>query len=195
MKVNIIYLVGVIGSGKDHYVEHYKVKEGEVIHEIKIGSTLTKIASDIYGVDLSNKELYEKWKYTENNREKLITLAESIKFHLGNEVFAERAAIEILETIKRSANIKVLTFIISDSCFPSDIQTIYSYVEGALLYDLDCILFYKIHFCNYKSSKYSIIPTQPREKFPIFLINEGFETGREWSYGEFKYILNQYRLK
>ena len=199
MEVNIICLVGVIGSGKDHFVETYKKKEGEEVFEIKIGSTLTKIASDIYGVDLSNKELYERWKYTDNNRSKLVTLAESIKFHLGKNIFATQAAQKIVGIISgkgRHEKDEILTFIISDSCFPNDIKTICNVLELFYLHNveinsLDC----RIHFCNYKSPRYSIKKDQPREQFPIFLIKEGFKDNTEWSYEEFEILYDTYLTK
>ena len=207
MEVNIICLVGVIGSGKDYFVETYKKehpKEG--VFEIKIGSTLTKIASNIYGVDLSNKELYEKWKYEGNNRIKLITLAESIKLYLGKNIFATQAVRKIADIIREEEsqeNNKIITFIISDSCFPNDIETVCDTLELFYLNTISAFVIYgdgtilldrRIHFCNFKSPRYSIKKDQPREQFPIFLIDQGFADGTEWSYEEFTKVIDLYNM-
>lgn len=202
MKLNIICLVGVIGSGKDYYVEHYKAEEGEIVHEIKVGSLMTKIAADVYKTDLSTKQLYEKWKNTEDNREKLITLVESIKKYLGEDIFANQAAEEINEVAWQNMYAKTITCIISDACFPSNIKAIYKGVIAQFPTNVSTIPIlpirlanFKIHFCNYKSPRYVIISSQPREKFPIFLINQGFQDGQEWNYEAFKTIIEFYDLK
>ena len=193
MKLNIICLVGVIGSGKDYYVEHYKAEEGEIVHEIKIGNLMTKIAADVYKTDLSTKQLYEKWKNTEDNREKLITLVESIKKYLGEDIFANRTAKEINEFVWQNIDAETITCIVSDACFPSDIKTIYNITTIPVIPMR--LANFKVHFCNYKSPRYAIIPSQPREKFPIFLINQGFQDGQVWNYEEFKTIIEFYNLK
>lgn len=198
MEVNIIYLVGVIGSGKDYFVETYKKKHPkEEVFEIKIGSTLTKIASYIYGVDLSNKELYEEWKYEESNRVKLVKLSESIKYYLGNNIFVKNAVDNIInKLIVNDKSKKTLTFIISDSCFPSDISFIYKEIDSCYHhYRSDYTVDHIVHFCNYKSPKYCLKEDQPREKFPIFLINEGFKDNTEWLYSDFEKIISYYKIK
>ena len=90
--MKIIMVCGVIGSGKDYFLEQYKKEHpDEDVVEIKFAEPLKAIIGNMYSIDISDKDKYEEWKNKPENRLLLQNLAEGIKDNLSQTIFAKKA--------------------------------------------------------------------------------------------------------
>lgn len=185
----IILVFGVKGSGKDYFVENYKkvfeklpianaCKEQIVV--LKFADPLIKLFSDIYGIDLSDKILYENWKL--ENRHLLQNAGTSLKSIFGKDIFGKYVEKQIREHLN-SNRTKTFSFIITDLRFLDELQPILLLAEIPI----------KFYFTNYRSPKYSLDDPHESEKLAQAWAKadkkEGFYT-----YTEFMQINSELKL-
>lgn len=156
----IILVFGVKGSGKDYFVENYKkvfeklpiantFKEQVIV--LKFADPLTKLFSDIYGIDLSDKILYENWKL--ENRHLLQNAGTSLKNIFGKDIFGKYVEAQIRKYLSIKKD-RFTTFIITDLRFLDELQPILLLPEIQI----------KFYFANYHSPKYSLDDSHESEK-------------------------------
>jgi tRNA uridine 5-carbamoylmethylation protein Kti12 len=134
--MKIIMVCGVIGSGKDYFLEQYKKEHpDEEVVEIKFAEPLKAIISNMYSIDVSDKSKYEEWKNKPENRLLLQNLAEGIKENLSQTIFAKKAVDRMNEYVFSCYNrefIKLPTFIISDFRYKEELDVVFNYINYTL---------------------------------------------------------------
>lgn len=181
--MKIIFVCGVIKSGKDYYVEEYKrLHTEEDVVEIKFSTPIRVLVSLATGLDLSDKIIYEKWKSLPQNRQMLVDIGAYLKKSYNRIVFANMALKKIL-LYKNKEN---KTFIISDFRFPFETHPFETYAPYMIDND-----FY-VHFCNYKSDEYNCNINQHTEYMAQWLCTQGYQHNTHWRLGEFITLIQQY---
>ena len=173
--MKIIMVCGVIGSGKDYFLEQYKKEHpDEEVVEIKFAEPLKAIISNMYSIDVSDKSKYEEWKNKPENRLLLQNLAEGIKENLYKDLFAAKATDKIGDYIESyDKDISQLTFIISDFRYNEELVTMCNYVDY-ILYRSYCLY---VYFTNYISDRYDKTNTHKSEKMAQDMVKDGYEEG------------------
>lgn len=177
--MKIIMVCGVIGSGKDYFLEQYKKEHpDEEVVEIKFAEPLKAIIGNMYSIDVSDKSKYEEWKNKPENRLLLQNLAEGIKDNLSQTIFAKKAVDRMNEYVFSCYNrefIKLPTFIISDFRYKEELDVVFNYIN----YTLCSICTYElyVYFTNYISDRYDKTNTHKSEKMAQDMVKDGYETG------------------
>lgn len=185
----IILVFGVKGSGKDYFVENYKkvfeklpianaCKEQIVV--LKFAAPLTKLLSDMYGIDLSDTLLYEQWKV--ENRHLLQNAGSSLKNMFGKDIFGKYVEAQIREYLSINKG-KSTTFIITDLRFLDELQPILLLSESQI----------RFYFTNYHSPKYSLDDSHESEKLAQAWAKAGKKEGF-YTYTEFMQINSELKL-
>ena len=177
--MKIIMVCGVIGSGKDYFLEQYKKEHpDEEVVEIKFAEPLKAIISNMYSIDVSDRSKYEEWKNKPENRLLLQNLAEGIKENLSQTIFAKKAVDRMNKYVFNCYNrefIKLPTFIISDFRYKEELDVVFNYIN----YTLCSLCTYKlyVYFTNYISDRYDKTNTHKSEKMAQDMAKDGYETG------------------
>lgn len=183
--MKIILISGVIGSGKDFFVEKYRLsRPGEKIMHLKFASGLVKIASETFGVDLSDSHNYDKWKLTGKNRTFLINLGCALKRHVDIAIFPKM----VINEIKAGMEDGYDTFVISDFRFPVEYFTIKNFVEGTSG-DRRAL---EVYTTDFKSYRYEIRHEQSSERMAIMLRSRGAYDGMNWDLDKLEDIMFEY---
>lgn len=170
--MKIILVCGVIGSGKDYFVKQYKLDHPhEDVEEKKFAYPIRLFTGKLVGVNLLNETTYESWKADPKNRQLLVDVGQFMKDATSNDIWA----VGVLKQLTEDK-----TYIISDFRFPIELRTICA-IHSPI-----------IHFCNYKSNRYTINPNQISEKMACYLVSRGIQNGQEFNCGEFETIIREY---
>lgn len=165
--MKIILLMGVIGSGKDYYAEQYITQHPkEVVLIRKFATPLKLLVNATVSENLLDLETYEQWKLHLPNREKLVKLAIELK-DLFHKRILTQATINLLKQDLEDFDYwqPNLTIIFTDCRLLHEIEEIHKLAE-------DLQASFEIILCNYKSTRYQIIPFHPTEKFAIKLLDD-----------------------
>lgn len=185
----IILVFGVKGSGKDFFVEKYKKELEELpiantfkeqVIVLKFADPLTKLFSDIYGINLSDKILYEDWKL--ENRHLLQNAGTSLKNIFGKDIFGKYVEAQIRKYLSINKD-KFTTFIITDLRFLDELQPILLLAEIPI----------KFYFTNYRSPKYSLDDSHESEKLAQAWAKANKKEGF-YTYAEFMQINSELKL-
>lgn len=170
--MKVILVCGVIGSGKDYFVKKYRRENPqEEVQELKFAWPIRQFTGSLVGVNLLNEPTYESWKSDPKNRQMLVDVGQYMKEATTQDIWA----LGVLHQLSQDK-----TYIISDFRFPVEFRTICSKFQAV------------IHFCNYKSARYTLNPNQISEKMACFLVDKGFEDNQEFSCEEFKGIIEEF---
>lgn len=181
--MKIIFVCGVIKSGKDYYFEEYKRQHpDEEVIEIKLSNPIREMIEIVDGIDLSDKAVYEQWKSIPENRQKMVDLGAYLKTVKDKLIFAEIALYNILHC----ENGENKTFIISDFRFPFELDPFAHYA-----YHVDEGDIY-VHFCNYKSEGYNSSIDQHTEYMAQWLCRQGYEHNTHWNLDDFLTLIQKY---
>lgn len=173
--MKVILVCGVIGSGKDYFVKKYKKDHPEeVVEEKKFAWPIRQFTGKLVGVNLMNEPTYESWKSDPKNRQLLVDVGQYMKEATTEDIWALGVLNQLTED---------KTYIISDFRFPVEYKTICSKHQAT------------IHFCNYKSARYTINPNQISERMACFLVSKGLEDGQEFTCSEFDKLINEFERK
>lgn len=177
--MKIIMVCGVIGSGKDYFLEQYKREHpDEDVVEIKFAEPLRAIVSNMYSIDISDKAKYEEWKNKPENRLLLQNLAEGIKDNLSQTIFAKKAVDKIKDYVfnyYRNEGMKLPTFIISDFRYKEELDVVFNHTNYIFSSLCDCNLY--VYFTNYISDRYDKTNTHKSEKMAQDMVKDGYEDG------------------
>lgn len=183
----IILVCGVIKSGKDYYVDEYRLTHpDEVVIELKFSNYLREIVELVLGIDLKDKEVYEKWKSVPENRQILVDLGFSMKKKSGKNIFSSAVYNEINSLLLSITH--NTTFIISDFRFPFEKDLINENDNYLLWLWFDTY----VHFCNYKSEQYNGSIDQHTEYMAQWLCSKGYEHNTHWTLEEFNNLIKEY---
>jgi len=180
MALQVIGLIGVIGSGKSFLAQEY-VKQGYV--ELPMAKTLKDILSIVLGVDFHQEEVkkmvFDLPNGKFNGRELLIKLGDEVRAE--NPYFWANAwknsATDVLDS-KRS-------IVIPDVRYTEEIVVISKVtlqVTKSFFYGIP--IEERFIFCNYKSDRYNADNDYKSEKLAQHLLKKGLKHGHELNYAE-----------
>lgn len=173
--MKVILVCGVIGSGKDYFVKKYrKDHPEEIVEEKKFAWPIRQFVGKLVGVNLMNEATYESWKADPKNRQLLVDVGQYMKEATTEDVWAVGVLNQLTED---------KTYIISDFRFPIEFRVICSKYEAI------------IHFCNYKSARYTINPNQISERMACFLVSKGIPDNQDFTCSEFDKLINEFEGK
>jgi len=176
--MKIILVTGVIGSGKDYFVEQYKREHpDERVEHLKFATPIVDLASRMFGLNLHDKETYEAWKAIPENRKWMVDIGQSLKAVFGKNIFAKATLDKVEDMVWYGVN----TVIVSDFRFPIEFQEFYNR-------DIE----FEIHFTDFKSERYKVAREQVTEGMAIWLLSQGYTNGASWNQFEFKNIIDNY---
>lgn len=177
-KIDIIGLVGVIGSGKSHKARALS-QSGFI--ELTLADEVKHLSHELLNINIPQNKLTsfkDKGKISivgENIlsnldvRQFYINVGQKLKLHLNNEnIWIDKLIEKIKFKISKGHN----KIVISDIRFPNELSSLVKLQIPN--YDLNL----KIIFCNYKSSRYKIIDSDS-EHFAQSFIEKGFQDGDE----------------
>lgn len=187
--MKLILVTGVIGSGKDYYVQKYQEEHpDELVVHMKFAGALRTIAAESFGEELWDDDIYEKWKAIEDNRMFLINLGVSLKKNISEDIFANILVKQFLRYAKHITTDNI-TLIISDFRFPIEFESICCHWD---LIDRFEEVNVQVVLVDYKSPRYAIKKNQVSELMAIWLIEQGYKHGTVWDEDGFVKVMNEY---
>lgn len=180
MNIEIIGLIGVIGSGKDYLCNTYTDKGFKRL-------AFADSSKDLLWEVLQWKPISEKEEmdfkdsyklYIDNNkndfhrisgRELIINFSEKLKQNFGKDIWIDNLILKIKKGIIKNYN----KFIISDVRFIEEVYKINDFCSYRDKEFKDKVNLQFI-FCNYKSNRYNII-NNPSELLAQSLIKKGYD--------------------
>lgn len=179
--MKLILVTGVIGSGKDYFIEQYKRNHpDENVRHIKFAEPIVDLASRMFNVNLADKQVYESWKAVYENRKWLVDIGQNLKKVFGNNIFAKRALHRVIDM---RGNPNIHTCIITDFRFPVEFYEFWN----------NSLRSFEIHFTDFHSERYKIAPEQVSERMAIWLLEQGAKDGQVWSHLDFKKLIEKYK--
>lgn len=180
MNIDIVGLIGVIGSGKDYLSNTYLDKGFKRL-------AFADSSKDLLWEVLQWKPISEKEEidfkdsyklYIDNNkndfhrisgRELIISFSEKLKENFGKDIWIDNLIMKIKKGIVKEYN----KFIITDVRFVDEVYKIKDFCSYREKEYKDKVNL-KFVFCNYNSDRYSII-NNPSEFLAQSLIKKGYE--------------------
>lgn len=179
MKLEIIGLIGVIGSGKTYLSNTYK---NEGYKELSYAESSKELLWEILEWKPVSQEEENKFKdrykiviqgendsYNISGRNIIINFSEKIKQSVSKTIWSDLLITKIKKGIINDYN----KFIISDIRFSYEASAIKNFCDYRRIDHRDQVDF-KFIFCNYKSNRYSILDNK-NEHLAQGLIKKGYD--------------------
>lgn len=187
MEINIVGLIGVIGSGKSFRQIEYKEKNyipinfADSVKDLLWDTLNWKPSSlkeerdfkDSYSVTIMNSfKIKDSLITSITGRQLLINFAENMKSVINKNVWVDQTILKI----KRNINEGYENFVIGDVRFYNEISALqelkyYREKEFKDSVNLNFI------FCNYKSNSYKIKENEQSEELAIQFLEKGYKDG------------------
>lgn len=187
LEINVVGLIGVIGSGKSFRQIEYQennylpVNFADSPKEFLWNTIGWKPGSlkeerefkDAYTINLLNSlKIKDTLIHSLSGREVLVNFAENMKSLVGKDVWVEQTLLKI----KRGINKGLDKFVIGDVRFYNEIEAlkdlkVYREKEFKDTFKLEFI------FCNYKSQNYKVNREQISESLAIQYLDKGYKDG------------------
>lgn len=182
----IVFLTGVIGSGKDYTAALY---ESNGYRRLSFADGVRDTAWKLLDWTPKNQNEYEDFKFNSiklvNPKQDIVSSTSGRNFLIGigdglRDLVDDKIWIKILERkIISSSDSK---FVVSDCRYANEI--LYFFAN----YDI------RIKFCNYKSFRYKILDSKS-EWLATQLLHKGFNDGDEVDISDIIDLYSEYKLK
>jgi len=179
MKIEIIGLIGVIGSGKTYLSNTYK---NQGFQELSFAQSCKDLLWEVLQWKPVSQEEENKFKdeyeiciknkndsYNISGRNLIINFSERIKENVSKSIWADLLITKIKKGIINDYN----KFIISDVRFFNEVLALKNFYDYRRIDHRDQIEL-KFIFCNYKSDRYSIIDDKS-EHLAQKMLKKGYE--------------------
>lgn len=186
MQIEIIGLIGVIGSGKSYKQKKY-VEEG--FFELNLADSMKefiwsvidwtpsdkhqeRLFKDSYGVSILTQDIPNRLVHSISGRNFLINFGQKMKTLTHDNIWIEKTVMKI----NRQINNKVNKFVIGDVRFYNEVSGLKNlkyYREK----EYDDKVDLKFIFSDYRSESYQVNREEPSEKFAISFLDKGLSDG------------------
>lgn len=172
MTLQVIGLIGVIGSGKSFFAQEY-VKQG--YFELPMAKPIKEILSSLFKADFFDDS------------------AKDQVFNLNDEQFTGRKLMTKLGDEMRAKNpyfwanawkSDAEKLVAYDDCFYIIVPDVRYKEEIEVIYDTSDHNAERFIFCNYRSNRYNADNDYKSEKLAQHLLKKGLKHGHELNYGE-----------